>query len=229
MAPQAPRSGERRGGADVRHALQISSGVGPVEVRRFVALLADHLEALAATRGLLVDEVACHGDDEAPRSVTLYLRGDAAGALADQLGTHELVNRSPARGRAARKRWFAAVSLHDGASAGAAAAIAIADEDVEVSVCRAGGPGGQHVNKVSTAIRVRHLPTGLVVRCAASRSQQANREQALARLAALLGAQAADAARQAGGQRRLAHYRVERGRAVASYVLDAEGALIAAG
>lgn len=210
-----------------RHALQISSGVGPIEVRRFVALLAAHLEALAAARGLFIEEVACHGDDDAaPRSTTLYLRGDAAGSLADQLGTHELVHRSPDRGRAARKRWFAAVSLHDGASDASAATSAIPDEDVEVTVCRAGGPGGQHVNKVSTAIRVRHVPTGLTVRCAASRSQKANRDQALGRLAALLADQAAAAARRAGSQRRLAHYRVERGRPVASYALDADGALV---
>jgi peptide chain release factor 2/peptide chain release factor len=209
-----------------RHALQVSSGTGPVEVRRFVAALTGRLEELVAARGLLLDELACHGEELEPRSATLYLRGDATGLLADQLGTHELVHRSPDRGRAARKRWFAAVSLHSIAAPAAAAAAVPADE-LEVSVCRAGGPGGQHVNKVSTAIRVRHLPTGLTVRCACSRSQLANREQALARLAELLAEQAASAAARAASQRRLAHYRVERGRPVWSYVLDASGALVA--
>jgi len=212
-----------------RHALQISSGVGPVEVRRFVAALSAHLEGLALARGLAIEELACHGELEAPRSATLYLLGDAPGLLAEQLGTHELVHRSPQRGRSARKRWFVAVSLHAEALASRATSAAVPElpaEDLEITVCRAGGPGGQHVNKVSTAIRVRHLPSGLSVRAAASRSQKANRDQALRRLAELLGERDRVAARRVVNERRLAHYRVERGRPVRSYTMNDDGALV---
>lgn len=210
-----------------RHALQISSGVGPVEVRRFVAALAEHLEELALGRGLALEELACHGEPEEPRSATLYLSGDAPGLLVEQLGTHELVHRSPERGRSARKRWFVAVSLHADAEVTATQALpALAMEDLEISVCRAGGPGGQHVNKVSTAIRVRHLPSGLSVRATASRSQKANRDQALRRLAELLAERDRAAARRAVNERRMAHYRVERGRPVRSYMLNERGALV---
>ncbi len=220
----------------MRIALQISSGVGPVEVRRFVAKLAEHLEALAGARGLLVEEVVWHGEAEAPRSATLHISGPGcgtgagtiAGALADQLGTHELVHRSAERGRGARKRWFAAVSLHDepahSASTGAAGGELPRDE-LEITATRAGGPGGQHVNKVATAVRVRHLPSGLTVRSAGARSQKANLEQALRRIAGLLAERQQATAARAGAERRLAHYRVERGRPVCSYTLDEGGGL----
>lgn len=203
--------------------LLISSGVGPVEARRFVAALAEHLEALALERGLLVDEVVSVGEAETPRSVTLVLRGVANGALAELVGTHELVHRFDTRGKAARKRWFAAVSLHEG-TAGVAAAAPPRDE-LEITACRAGGPGGQHVNKVATAVRVRHLPSGLAVRCASERSQRANLERALARLGAVLAEQQRQVARANSAARRLEHYRVVRGGAVASYTLDREGRL----
>ena len=215
--------------------LQLSSGVGPVEVRRFLAALATHLEALAVSRGLEVVDVACHGEPLRPRSVSLTLRGDAAGRLADQLGTHELVHRFGERGKAARKRWFAAVSLHaHGALApgarhpgggGPPRLTPPPREELEITACRAGGPGGQHVNKVATAVRVRHLPSGLSVRSAAARSQKANLDHALMRLAGLLADAAAAAAQRAVRARRHAHYQVVRGLPVASYALQPDGAL----
>lgn len=206
--------------------LLITSGVGPAEARRFVALLADRLERLAAERGLDVREVVTRGgDDGAPRSITLRLHGDALGQLTDELGTHVLVQRSATRGRAARKRWFAAVTGH-AALPDDAAAPAIPRDDLVITACRAGGPGGQHVNKVSSAVRVHHVPTGIAVRCAAARSQKANLDEAVRRLAALLR-ERADAQRTAGAAaQRTAHYRVERGRPVRSYQLDAAGQLV---
>ena len=126
-----------------RHAIVITAGVGPREARAFVARLAEHLAALAAARGLLVDGATVVGDDpEAPRSIALAVVGDAPGALADQLGTHALVHRSAARGHAARKRWFAGVRCEP-ALPDADPAIALRADDLEISACRAGGPGGQ--------------------------------------------------------------------------------------
>lgn len=208
-----------------RSALQISSGMGPLEARRFAAALGVHLEALALARGLAIEEVACYGDPGAPRSMTLYVRGDAVDALTDQLGTHQLLQRSAQRGRAARKRWFVAVSLHPIELPSSTAPGRLTLDDLEITACRAGGPGGQHVNKVATAVRVRHLPSGLSVRSSAARSQKANLDQAIRRLGELLDARVAAARSREVDARRLAHYRVERGRAIVSYSLAEDGAL----
>jgi protein subunit release factor B len=205
--------------------LLITSGVGPAEARRFAALLAARLEALAEERGLEVRDVVATGDPDAPRSITLRLRGPMA-RLLDQLGTHVLIQRSDRRGRASRKRWFASATAHPAPAAPVDAGTAIPREELEITACRAGGPGGQHVNKVSSAVRVRHLPTGIAIRSAASRSQRANLDQALRRLAALLHDRAETARAGAASSRRDAHYRLERGRPVHTYQLDASGQLV---
>jgi peptide chain release factor 2/peptide chain release factor len=200
--------------------LLVTSGVGPAEARRFVFQLAGSLEQLAESRGLLVRAV-----ELAPRSAVLELRGDAPAVLADVIGTHVLVQRSAQRSRFARKRWFAAVTLHDHVDR--ATEIAVLDPaDLVVTACRAGGPGGQHVNKVASAVRVHHVPSGLAVRSAGERSQKANLDHALRRLAATLRDRADARVADAAGTRRAAHYRVERGRPVRIYHLDDDGALV---
>ena len=206
--------------------LLVTSGVGPAEVRRFVFQLATRLERLAGERGIEVRELVLHGEAREPRSVTLHLSGDA-GLLAAECGTHALVQRSPARGRSSRKRWFAAVTLHEPiAGASDADAAAIPRGDLVVTACRAGGPGGQHVNKVSSAVRVHHVPSGLTVRSAGARSQRSNLDQALRRLAALLR-ERAESSRAAGrSARRDTHYRAERGRPIRTYTLDDDGCLV---
>ncbi|MEZ4362717.1 MAG: peptide chain release factor-like protein [Kofleriaceae bacterium] len=210
------------------YILQVTAGVGPVECRRFVTRLAERLEERAARAGLEIAEVVSSGDADAPRSIALHLRGDAPGALADELGTHALIARSPGRSRFDRKRWFAAVTLHPEAATVEPASPPPRDELV-ITACRAGGPGGQHVNKVSSAVRVQHLPSGLAVRSAGERSQRANLTRALARLAALLHAAAAQRASDASAARRLTHYRVQRGAAVRTYAFDGRGALVERG
>jgi len=206
--------------------LIITSGVGPAEARRFVFQLAARLEHLAEQRGLGVREVIFHGDDGAPRSVILRLRGDAT-LLADECGTHVLVHRSATRGRSSRKRWFAAVTLHEPTADDAHADLTTIPRDsIVITACRAGGPGGQHVNKVSSAVRIHHVPSGISIRSAGARSQKANLDQALRRLVNLLQDRV-DARRATDeASRRTAHYQLERGRPVHSYQLDGDGLLV---
>jgi peptide chain release factor 2/peptide chain release factor len=191
--------------------LQISAGVGPVEVRRFVARLAADLAGELTARGLAVAAIAWRGDEDAPRSAVLVVEHDGPPPVGDLLGTHACV--SPDRGRRARKRWFAGVTLHAPVGVGAPLVV----EDVEITACRAGGPGGQNVNKRSTAVLARHRPSGFAVRAEGERSQHQNRAAALARLRALLAAQSAGERAAAAAGERLAHYRLVRGAPVRTW------------
>jgi protein subunit release factor B len=209
------------------YVIQISSGVGLEEVRRFVFKLAGRLERLCEKHGLAIRDIAFQGDEDAPRSVALRVRGDVIQWIGAEQGSHVLVHRSAQRGRSSRKRWFAAVTIieaaedtHDGAH--------IDRDDLIITACRAGGPGGQHVNKVSTAVRVEHVPSGINVRVASERSQKANVDHAVRRLAALLQTQAQTRRAAEAERRRLAHYSVVRGNAVRSYALTEDGALVEA-
>jgi peptide chain release factor 2/peptide chain release factor len=207
------------------HVVLVSAGVGPPAVRRFVGLLGARLEAVSGERGLLVREILAHGDEAEPWSVELVVEGDAPRLLAGELGTHALVARDAERGRASRKRWFAGVSIHPLAAAEDGGGERLDPRDLEISATTAGGPGGQHVNKTATAVRVRHRPSGIVVRVSDERSQRANLRRALDRIAERLAL--AGARRRAEGEaaRRMAHYRFERGAPVRTYRLGARGAL----
>ncbi|MEM9489425.1 MAG: peptide chain release factor-like protein [Myxococcota bacterium] len=205
-----------------RWIVQISAGVGPVEVRAFVALLARELAALCESTGLDISSITVHGEEEEPRSVALAVDGDAPAALADQFGTHVLVARSQRRGRRGRKRWFAGVTVHP-AIEPVGIRIEIPPSELEISTARAGGAGGQHVNKTDSAVRIRHKSSGICVRVASERSQHHNRRRALDRLAAVLAQRAAAARGSRMRTQRRAHYQLERGRAVREWRLDPRG------
>src|SRR6185436_3993113 len=98
--------------------LQVSAGTGPVEVRRFVALLAEHLTERCLEQGCVVSSVVVHGDEAAPGSVEIHLAA-APAAVAELAGTHALVARSSDRGKRARKRWYAGVKLCTAGETGA--------------------------------------------------------------------------------------------------------------
>lgn len=210
----------------MKYALvQISAGRGPAEVRAFVAQLAQRLLGLCQSAGWNVAEVIHHGPEHAPRSVRLRVSCSAARVLAAEVGTHELIAKAPGRRRSARKRWFAAVSLHEDASDVEPAACLEA-RDVVVTAMRARGPGGQHVNKASTAVRVYHPASGVTVRVDSERSRAQNTRLAMARLAELLRARREDERALQGERQRSAHHELIRGNAVRSYGLDAGGQLV---
>lgn len=208
-----------------RYCLQVTAGRGPAPARQFAATLADRLEALCADGGLVVLDVTAYGDEAEPGSVEILVVGDALRVLGGERGTHALVARSPTRGKAARKRWFVGVALLAVEEDPSPVGVIVDERDLEITATRASGPGGQNVNKTSTAVRVLHRPSGITVRVADERSQRANLRRAVERIAAKL-AQARERARAEGeATRRSAHDRVERGAPVRTYRIGRDGAL----
>lgn len=196
-----------------RWLLTISSGMGPVEAREFVRMLADALVHELPQRAALIESVIVHGADSQPSSIDLAVFA-ARASLADLFGTHVLVQPSPHRGKRSRKRWYAGISI---AQRMAAEAIAIDPCDVVFETCRAGGAGGQHVNKTEPAVRVLHTPSGLRVRVESERSQHQNKRRALAVIASLLATRQAVEVARSEAERRHRSLQVERGRPVACW------------
>jgi peptide chain release factor 2 len=118
-------------------------------------------------------------------SATIAVRGAMAyGYLKGEAGIHRLVRISPFNSEGKRQTSFAAVDVSPEISD--EVKIEIRDEDLEEKAIRSSGPGGQHVNKTSSAIQLRHLPTGILICCQAERSQHKNRSMALKMLRARL-------------------------------------------
>jgi peptide chain release factor 2/peptide chain release factor len=202
----------------MKYRIIISVGHAPREACYFVQTLAARFQRLCASHGLVLLETIPQDHTTLPQSISLLVEGDAKRLLAAEEGTHALLLRSRGESQRRRKRWYAAVTIIAVEPAIKSPAEALRPEDLEFSAFRCGGPGGQHVNKTSSGVRLHHRPSGIVVKATARRQQQANRRQAMAQIGNMLENQA-EQQRQAL-DKELWHYRLrlERGNPVRVYV-----------
>ncbi|MCI5083942.1 MAG: peptide chain release factor 2 [Saprospiraceae bacterium] len=200
--------------------LEINAGAGGTESCDWSQMLYRMYTMWADKKGFKVKELNLQeGDVAGIKSVSVEINGDFAyGLLKGENGVHRLVRVSPFNAQGKRMTSFSSVFVHP-----------LVDERIEVEInpadlewdtFRASGAGGQHVNKTESAVRVRHLPSGIVVECQQERSQHMNRDKAMQMLKSRLYEQELEKQRVAKSEIESTKMKNEWGSQIRSYVLD---------
>ncbi len=200
--------------------LSVHAGAGGVDAQDWAEMMARMYQRFLTDAGFsfTVEEVT-EGEEAGIKSATFSVKGDRAyGTLESERGVHRLVRISPFDSNARRQTSFAGVDIVP--DLGDQAALEINEDDLRIDTYRSQGAGGQHVNTTDSAVRITHLPTGIVAQCQNERSQLQNKARAMA----ILQSRLAERARQ----ERLAHLDQIRGeqgeagwgRQIRSYVMQ---------
>jgi len=208
---------------DAHNAIvSVFAGAGGVDAADWAQMLTRMYLRWAESKGFstqIVDESPA--EEAGLKSVTFFVRGrNAYGLLESERGVHRLVRLSPFDAAHRRHTSFAAVDVIPEVDAGDELQVEIKPDDLKIETFKSGGAGGQYVNKTESAVRVIHVPTGIVVASQQERSQAQNRDLALNVLRAKLAARAAHEREQKLSDLRGERQANEWGSQIRSYVLQ---------